>query len=59
MMGIENWSAKERVARFGEYVEVVDRLLSQEEVSYQGTYYRIDAAALRPASGAVAASATH
>jgi alkanesulfonate monooxygenase SsuD/methylene tetrahydromethanopterin reductase-like flavin-dependent oxidoreductase (luciferase family) len=48
MMGIENWSAKERVARFGEYVEVVDRLLSQEETSYRGRYYRVDAAALRP-----------
>jgi alkanesulfonate monooxygenase SsuD/methylene tetrahydromethanopterin reductase-like flavin-dependent oxidoreductase (luciferase family) len=48
MMGIENWTAKERVARFGEYVEVVDRLLSQEEVSYQGRYYQVDAAALRP-----------
>jgi alkanesulfonate monooxygenase SsuD/methylene tetrahydromethanopterin reductase-like flavin-dependent oxidoreductase (luciferase family) len=48
MMGIENWSAKERVARFGEYVEVVDRLLSQEEVSYRGRYYQVDAAALAP-----------
>jgi alkanesulfonate monooxygenase SsuD/methylene tetrahydromethanopterin reductase-like flavin-dependent oxidoreductase (luciferase family) len=48
MMGIENWSAKERVARFGEYVEVVDRLLSQEEVSYRGAYYQIDAATLLP-----------
>src|SRR5208282_5232478 len=48
MMGIENWSAKERVARFGEYVEVVDRLLSQEEVSFRGRYYQVDAAALRP-----------
>src|SRR5580692_5925245 len=35
MMGIENWTAKERVARFGEYVEVVDQLLSQEAVSYR------------------------
>src|SRR5208283_3812577 len=43
-----NWSAKERVARFGEYVEVVDRLLSQEEVSFRGRYYQVDAAALRP-----------
>lgn len=48
MMGIENWSAKERVARFGEYVEIVDRLLSQEETSFQGRFYRVDAAALRP-----------
>jgi alkanesulfonate monooxygenase SsuD/methylene tetrahydromethanopterin reductase-like flavin-dependent oxidoreductase (luciferase family) len=48
MMGIENWSAKERVARFGEYVQVVDQLLSRDEVSYRGQYYRVDAAALRP-----------
>ena len=48
MMGIENWSAKERVARFGEYVEIVDRLLSHEETSFQGRFYRADAAALRP-----------
>jgi len=48
MMGIENWSAKERVARFGEYVEIVDRLLSQEETTFQGRFYRVDAATLRP-----------
>src|SRR4029077_13080634 len=48
MMGIENWSAKERVARFGEYVEIVDRLLSQEETSFKGRFYQVDAAALRP-----------
>ena len=48
MMGIDNWSAKERVARFGEYVEIVDRLLSQEETSFQGHFYKVDAAALRP-----------
>ena len=48
MMGIENWSAKERVARFGEYVEIVDRLLSQEETTFQGRFYKVDAAALRP-----------
>ena len=48
MMGIENWSAKERVARFGEYVEIVDRLLSQEETTFKGRFYQVDAAALRP-----------
>jgi alkanesulfonate monooxygenase SsuD/methylene tetrahydromethanopterin reductase-like flavin-dependent oxidoreductase (luciferase family) len=48
MMGIENWSAKERVARFGEYVEIVDKLLSQEETTFQGRFYKTDAAALRP-----------
>lgn len=48
MMGIDNWSAKERVARFGEYVEIVGRLLSQEETSFKGRFYQVDAAALRP-----------
>ena len=48
MMGIENWSAKERVARFGEYVEIVDKLLTHEETSFQGRFYKTDAATLRP-----------
>jgi alkanesulfonate monooxygenase SsuD/methylene tetrahydromethanopterin reductase-like flavin-dependent oxidoreductase (luciferase family) len=48
MMGIENWSAKERVARFGEYVEIVSQLLSREEFSYQGHHYHVDAAAISP-----------
>jgi alkanesulfonate monooxygenase SsuD/methylene tetrahydromethanopterin reductase-like flavin-dependent oxidoreductase (luciferase family) len=48
MMGIDNWTAKERVARFGEYVEIVDRLLSHEETTFRGRHYQVDAAALRP-----------
>jgi alkanesulfonate monooxygenase SsuD/methylene tetrahydromethanopterin reductase-like flavin-dependent oxidoreductase (luciferase family) len=48
MMGIENWSTRERVARFGEYVEIVDRLLSQEETTFKGRFYEVDGAALRP-----------
>jgi alkanesulfonate monooxygenase SsuD/methylene tetrahydromethanopterin reductase-like flavin-dependent oxidoreductase (luciferase family) len=48
MMGIENWTAKERVARFGEYVDLVDQLLTSEKVSYRGRYYQTDAAALAP-----------
>ena len=48
MMGIENWSAKERVARFGEYVEIVDRLLTQEVTSYHGQFYQIDQTELCP-----------
>ena len=50
MMGIENWSGKERVARFGEYVEIVNRLLTAEETSYQGRYYQTDKAVLCPRS---------
>jgi alkanesulfonate monooxygenase SsuD/methylene tetrahydromethanopterin reductase-like flavin-dependent oxidoreductase (luciferase family) len=48
MMGIENWTVQERVARFGEYVDIVDRLLSQETTSYEGRFYKVDRAALAP-----------
>ena len=48
MMGEANWTAKERVARFGEYVEIVDRLLRGEELTYTGKFYNTDAAVLRP-----------
>lgn len=48
MMGIENWTAKDRVARFPEYVEIVERLLSQPETTYNGHYYKVNAAELSP-----------
>lgn len=48
MMGLPDWSNKERVARLGEYLEVLDLLLRQEETSYEGSYYRIDGAVMRP-----------
>jgi len=48
MMGIENWSAKERVARFGEYVELVGRLVAGGTVTYAGRHYAADAAELAP-----------
>ncbi|TDJ20874.1 MAG: LLM class flavin-dependent oxidoreductase [Gammaproteobacteria bacterium] len=48
MMGIPNWSNKERVARFGEYVEIVDGLLTNEVTSYKGEFYQIDAAVMNP-----------
>jgi alkanesulfonate monooxygenase SsuD/methylene tetrahydromethanopterin reductase-like flavin-dependent oxidoreductase (luciferase family) len=48
MMGLANWSAAERVARFKEYVEVLDRLLSDEVATYRGRYYQIEGAAMRP-----------
>jgi alkanesulfonate monooxygenase SsuD/methylene tetrahydromethanopterin reductase-like flavin-dependent oxidoreductase (luciferase family) len=48
MMGIPNWSAAERVARFKEYVEVVDRLLSNEVTTYQGRFYQVDGAVMNP-----------
>jgi alkanesulfonate monooxygenase SsuD/methylene tetrahydromethanopterin reductase-like flavin-dependent oxidoreductase (luciferase family) len=48
MMGIENWTAKERVARFGEYVELVGQLLTQEAVSYRGRFYQTEGTTLAP-----------
>jgi alkanesulfonate monooxygenase SsuD/methylene tetrahydromethanopterin reductase-like flavin-dependent oxidoreductase (luciferase family) len=48
MMGIPNWSAAERVARFKEYVEVVDRLLSNEVTTYKGRFYQVEGAVMSP-----------
>ncbi len=48
MMGLPNWSAAERVARFKEYVEVVDRLLSNEVATYHGRFYQVEGAAMKP-----------
>ncbi len=48
MMGIANWSNRERAARFREYVAIVDRLLSNEVSSYEGRYYRIREATMNP-----------
>ncbi len=48
MIGIENWDEKERVRRFPEYVEIVDRLLSNEVSSYEGEYYSVKDAVMNP-----------
>lgn len=48
IMGIPNWSNKERVARFSEYVEIVDQLLSNENTSYKGKYYAVNNAVFAP-----------
>lgn len=48
MMGIPNWDNKERVARFVEYVEIVDRLLSNEVTSFSGEFYQISEAVMNP-----------
>jgi alkanesulfonate monooxygenase SsuD/methylene tetrahydromethanopterin reductase-like flavin-dependent oxidoreductase (luciferase family) len=50
MIGLPNWSNAERVARFGEYVELVGMLLSQENTSYQGQYYSAQGAVMNPSS---------
>jgi alkanesulfonate monooxygenase SsuD/methylene tetrahydromethanopterin reductase-like flavin-dependent oxidoreductase (luciferase family) len=49
-MGLDYWSPQERVARFSEYVEVVDGLLRSPSRAYafEGRYYRTREAAMGP-----------
>ncbi|MGD9710892.1 MAG: LLM class flavin-dependent oxidoreductase [Thermomicrobiales bacterium] len=48
MIGVPNWSAGERVARFEEYVEIVHRMLGQEVTSFIGKHYQIEGAVMNP-----------
>ncbi len=48
MIGIPDWEPKERVARLGEYVEIVDRLLRNEVTSFAGDFYRVNGAIMNP-----------
>lgn len=48
MAGLANWDAPERVARFGEYLEIVDRLLTDEVTTHHGTFYEVDGAIMNP-----------
>lgn len=48
MMGIPNWSVKERVVRFKEYVHIVDQLLSNEVTTYKGRFYEVKEAVMNP-----------
>ncbi len=48
MLGIPNWSNKERAARFKEYVEIVDRLLCNEVTTYKGSFYEVNGAIMNP-----------
>jgi alkanesulfonate monooxygenase SsuD/methylene tetrahydromethanopterin reductase-like flavin-dependent oxidoreductase (luciferase family) len=50
MTGIPNWTNKERAARFKEYVEIVDSLLTKEVTSYNGRFYKINDAVMNPRS---------
>ncbi len=48
MTGVENWSTAERVQRFRETVEIVDQLLRQDTTTYEGRYYQVTDARMRP-----------
>lgn len=39
VLGQEAWSARERADRFAEFVALLDRLLTQGDVSFEGTFY--------------------
>ncbi|MFG2333552.1 LLM class flavin-dependent oxidoreductase [Streptomyces sp. NPDC048604] len=41
-LGQEPWTPRERADRFGEFVALLDRLLSEDVVSYRGTFYSAD-----------------
>jgi len=46
MVGMPNWEPAERVTRFGEYVDFVGRLLSEEVSTYRGSHCRAEGAVL-------------
>lgn len=48
MGGFPNWSNAERVDRFGEYLELVSLLLSQEITTFAGRYYQSEGAVMNP-----------
>lgn len=48
MAGIPNWSTAERVVRFGEYVDLVSRLLANEVTTFDGQYYQVEGAIMNP-----------
>ncbi len=50
MIGVPNWSTGERVARFAEYVELLDHLLAETITMYHGTYYQANGAVMNPSS---------
>jgi alkanesulfonate monooxygenase SsuD/methylene tetrahydromethanopterin reductase-like flavin-dependent oxidoreductase (luciferase family) len=41
-VGVEHWSVRERLARFGEQLEMLDRLLRGERLDFVGQYYRAE-----------------
>jgi alkanesulfonate monooxygenase SsuD/methylene tetrahydromethanopterin reductase-like flavin-dependent oxidoreductase (luciferase family) len=49
MIGMANWEPKERVERFGEYVEIIGRLFRDEVTTFEGRYYQVDGAPRQPA----------
>ena len=49
MTGVSEWDNRERVGRFREVIEIVDLMLRNRVTSYQGRYYSVNEAILKPA----------
>jgi alkanesulfonate monooxygenase SsuD/methylene tetrahydromethanopterin reductase-like flavin-dependent oxidoreductase (luciferase family) len=50
MTGLEKWSAREKVERFEEYVDIVNQLLCNPVTTYHGQYYSLEEAVVQPDS---------
>ena len=48
MIGIEDWKPSERVSRFQETVEIIDKCLRNRVTSYDGQYYQLKDVAMAP-----------
>jgi alkanesulfonate monooxygenase SsuD/methylene tetrahydromethanopterin reductase-like flavin-dependent oxidoreductase (luciferase family) len=48
MTGIPIWEPRVRSERYKEYVEILDHMLQNEVTTYQGKYYKIQEALMRP-----------
>jgi len=48
MLGIDDWVGSERVERFKDQIEVIDRLLRQAVSSYKGKFYKLNEATMNP-----------
>lgn len=50
MTGVPQWDRRERSERYCEFVEIIDHMLLNEVTTYEGKYYDIQGAVLRPKS---------
>ena len=48
MTGVPNWDSRERSERYHEFVEIIDQMLGQELTTYNGKYFHIQDALMRP-----------
>jgi alkanesulfonate monooxygenase SsuD/methylene tetrahydromethanopterin reductase-like flavin-dependent oxidoreductase (luciferase family) len=48
MTGIPMWGPRQRSERYREFIEILDRMLVDEVTTYEGEYYNIQEALMRP-----------